>query len=217
MKLYGFTGSRSARISWMLEELNIDYDLIELDITAGDLFKEDFLKLNPAGKVPVLVDDDLVLTESAAIITYLGDKYPDKQLVPACGSTAVEREKRAVYNQWCFFALSELEQPLWTMAKHSFVFPEHLRLPGIQKSALWEFRNILKVLEQGLGNKQYILGDNFSAADILIGNTLAWAMNRKIKLKNEVVEHYCQRLFSRPAFKKVTATNDKVDELYKQS
>lgn len=216
MKLYGFAGSRSARISWMLEELKIDYEFIELDPTTGDLFKEDFLKLNPAGKVPVLVDDALVLTESAAIITYLGDKYPDARLVPVCGSTPAELSKRAMYNQWCFFALSELEQPLWTIAKHSFVFPEHLRLPAIQKSSLWEFRNILEVLAQGLENKQYILGDEFSGADILIGNTLAWAMGRNIKLKNEVVENYCQRLFSRPAFKKVTAVSDKVDELYNQ-
>lgn len=202
MKLYGFAGSRSARISWMLEELQVNYDFIELDPETGDLFKEDFLKLNPAGKVPVLIDQQLVLTESAAIITYLGDKYPNAGLVPACGTSPEQMARRTHYNQWCFFTLSELEQPLWTIAKHTFVFPKHLRLPAIQKSALWEFRNILTVLAKGLENKQYILGDTFSGADILIGNTLAWAVSRDIKLKNEVLENYCQRLFDRPAFKK---------------
>ncbi len=194
MKVYGLDKSRSFRIIWMFNELGVDYEYVRL-ATKEDLFSDWFLKLNPAGKIPVLVDDKLVLTESAAIITYLGDKYPEKELVPVCDSI-----QRAYYNQWSFFALTELEQPLWTIAKHQFVFPEKMRVSAVNKSALWEFRQILSILEKGLLGKEWILGDKFSAADILIGHTLHWAINNKIKLKNKTLENYHSRLTERNAF-----------------
>jgi glutathione S-transferase len=83
MKLYGFGPTRSLRALWGLKELEADFEFVPVNLAAGDHRRPDFLRLNPAGKVPVLVDGDLVLTESAAIVMYLADKYPDKGLLPA--------------------------------------------------------------------------------------------------------------------------------------
>ena len=195
MKLYGFGNSRSFRIIWMFKELGVDFDYVQLDPRKGDLEQESFLSLNPAGKVPVMVDENLVLTESAAIITYLGDKYPQAGLVPKCGSN-----NRARYNQWCFFALTELEQPLWSIAKHQFALPEKYRIAAIYKTAIYEFRQVLNILAQGLNNSTWILGEQFTAADILIGHSLHWAQENNIKLKNNKLEQYYDRLSQREGF-----------------
>jgi len=196
MKLYGFEKSRSFRIVWMFKELNIKYEYTPIS-PRHDLFSDWFLKINPAGKVPVLVDDNLVLTESAAILTYLGDKFPDSNLVPECGT-----KQRAVYNQWCYFALSELEQPLWLLHKHRFIFPKKLRVSAIKESALWEFQQQLKILTLGLQNKPWIMGEQFTAADILIGDILGWAQNNNIDFQSPSINNYFNRLSKRSAYQK---------------
>ena len=205
MQLYGFGNSRSFRVIWMFKELGIDFDYIQLNPFKGDLEEESFLSLNPSGKVPVLVDENLVLTESAAIITYLGDKYPNSGLVPNCGTASSDIHARARYNQWCYFAMTELEQPLWTIAKHQFSLPKKYRIPKVYKTAIYEFRNVLGILEKGLGHSDWILGEQFTAVDILIGHSLHWAQSNKIKLKNVTLEQYYIRLSEREAFKQAVA------------
>ena len=83
-----------------------------------------FLRLNPAGKIPVLVDGDLVLTESAAIVLYLAEKYPAKGLIPT------DLKQRAQAYRWLMFAVTELEQPLWRILRHTALYPENKRLPA---------------------------------------------------------------------------------------
>src|ERR1700731_2320465 len=83
MKLFEFAPTRSIRVRWTLQELEIDFDAATVNLVAGEHRQPAFLKINPAGKVPALVDGDLVLTESVAIVLYLADKYPEKKLVPA--------------------------------------------------------------------------------------------------------------------------------------
>jgi glutathione S-transferase len=82
MKLYGLGPTRSLRTLWGLRELGLEFELVPVNIPAGENREPDFLRLNPAGKLPVLVDGDLVLTESAAIVLYLAEKYPAKKLLP---------------------------------------------------------------------------------------------------------------------------------------
>ena len=134
IKLYGYPRSRSTRVVWMLEELGVDYEYIKIELLKGAGQAEDYLKVHADGKVPAIDDDGFVLTESAAIMTYLGDKYPASNLVPMPNS-----KQRAKYDEWCFFVLTELEQPLWTTGKHTFVFPEEKRVPEILQIARWEF------------------------------------------------------------------------------
>src|SRR5437762_14359164 len=83
MQLYGFAPARSIRVRWTLQELGVDFDPVPVNLVAGEHRRPEFLEINPAGKIPVLVDGDLTLTESVAIVLYLAEKYPDKGLVPA--------------------------------------------------------------------------------------------------------------------------------------
>lgn len=199
IQLYGHAKTRSLRASWALEEVSAEYQFIDVDLHSGAGRREPFISLNPAGKVPVLVDDGLVLTESAAIVTYLGDKFPQSKLVPAAGSV-----DRARYNQWCYFVLTELEQPLWTMAKHRFALPEARRVPAILDCANWEFARAIKLLEKRLTGP-FALGDQFSAADILLGHTLQWAQAFKLETGSVPLGEYLQRLAIRPALAKAMA------------
>src|SRR5262245_62060575 len=94
MKLYGFAPTRTIRALWMLRELDLDFEYVQVDLTKGEHRRPEFLALNPAGKVPVLVDDDLVLSESVAIVLYLAEKYPQKGVPPRrpaspCGSESL--------------------------------------------------------------------------------------------------------------------------------
>lgn len=195
MKLYGFPRTRSMRALWALEEAGLTYDYIVIKLMKGEGRMPPFAAMNPSGKVPVLVDGNLVLTESAAICLYIAGKVPERQLVPAESSSA-----RHLCNQWCFFAIGELEQPLWTMRKHSAVLPSAMRVPAVIETAKWEFQSALGVLLKTIDKQHFIAGDCFSIADILIGHTLLWATHQNLLSENATLESYMARLFSRPAF-----------------
>lgn len=195
--LYGTPNTRSSRISWMLAELDMDYEFNLISFQKADHKAPDFLALNPAGKVPALKDGDLVLTESAAIVTYLGEKAGRSDLVPLVGSA-----ERGQYLQWAMFAQSELEQGLWTIAKHKFALPEDQRVPQMIAVGAWEFQRALEIFSQGLADKPYILGDTFSAADILLGHTLFWAVSFKQPLEQQNIQEYLKRVSSREAVAK---------------
>ncbi len=122
MKLYGFPPTRSIRVLWTLRELDVEFEFVNVDPTKGELRRPEFLAVNPAGKLPVLVDGDFILTESVAIVLYLAEKYPEKGLLPS-GLRA-----RAEVNRWLLFSATELEQPLWRIARHTSVYPPEKRL-----------------------------------------------------------------------------------------
>ena len=200
IQLYNFPNTRGLRVTWMLEELEADYEFTLVPFGDNGFASEEYLKVNPAGKVPAIRDGDLVLTESAAIVTYLGDRNPEKNLVPAAGTAA-----RAKYDQWCFFVLSELEQPLWTKGRHTFMLPPDKRVPAAIKTAEWEFQKALGILSQGLDGNSYILGDTFSAADILIGHTLSWARTAKQPVELQNVQDYADSILGRAALQRARA------------
>jgi glutathione S-transferase len=196
IKVYGFPFTRSTRVVWALQEAGAEYDYIPVDLSKGEHRKAEFLRVNPGGKVPVLIDGDLVLTESAAICTYIGEKFPSSGLVP------VRADERAQYFQWCFFAMSELETPLWILAKYTRVFPEERRVPAVKETCLWEFQRAADVLAQHMEGREYAIGEHFTAADILLGGTLNWARANHVQLHSPVLEAYAERLANRPALVK---------------
>ena len=200
LTVYGTPGTRSSRVTWTLEELGLDYQFKKIDLRAGEGQRPPFIDLNPGGKVPVLTDGDLVLTESVAICCYLADLKPEAGLIPPLTDPAA----RATHLQWCCFAISELEQPLWSMAKHTFALPEDKRIAAMLATAGWEFRRPVKVLTTALQDREYILGDRFSVADILLGHTLAWARMVKLPL-GDVLDGYADRLLTRPALAQAQA------------
>src|SRR3984957_20838087 len=117
LKLYEFPPTRSIRVRWTLQEMQLDFESILVDLPAREHHAAEFLKINPAAKVPVLVDGTLVLIESVAIVLYLADKYPEKGFTPA------NVEDRGRMTQWLLFAAAELEQPLWRIARHTRPYP----------------------------------------------------------------------------------------------
>jgi glutathione S-transferase len=193
MKLYGCANTRSLRAAWALEEAGAEYEYSRIDLFKGEHRSPEFRALNPAGKVPALVDGDLTLTESGAIVACIGDRYPASGLMPAAAAA------RADCLRWMFFAATELEQPLWTIARHRFVLPPERRVAGIEETARWEFANAATLLEQALREREFILGAGFSGADILLAHTLAWARSAKIALESAALNVYVDRLYARPA------------------
>ncbi|MCB1777771.1 MAG: glutathione S-transferase family protein [Candidatus Competibacteraceae bacterium] len=195
LHVYGCPNTRSQRVVWALEEVGATYEYHLVNLLAGDDRKPDYQAINTGGKVPALVDGDLILSESAAICTYLGDRFPASGLTPPSGSV-----ERALYDQWCFFILSELEQPLWTITKHRFALPKKRRVPAIFDTAHWEWDMAARVLATGLGERAFLVGECFTAADLLAAQTLAWARAFEIPLGHVTLERYADRLLGRPAW-----------------
>ena len=195
IKLYGYQQTRSARVAWALEEANAEYEYAQINLQAGDHKKPAFLAINPFGKIPTLVDNEQVISESAAICTYIAEKFPAAKLIPT------EDKSRAEYFQWIFFVVSELEVHLWTAAKHERFLPEDKKIPAVAKTSYWEFEKAAAVLSAHLNGRQYIASNHFSSADIICVSVLHWAHHLKISLDATLL-NYMNRLSERPALAK---------------
>lgn len=195
IKLYGVPGTRSARVSWALTELGLEYDFQPVLLREGEGQSAEFQTLNPLGKVPVLIDEGQALTESSAILAYLADRYGEGQLIPAPGSLL-----RAQHDALAVFAVAELEQPLWLAARHTFLYPESYRVAQILPSTQSEWKRASRALEQGLqqGEGPYALGTLFTVADIALAHVLRWAGNAGYPL-SEPLQNYRDRCYERPA------------------
>lgn len=201
LTLYGSGQSRSFRVLWALEESGLEFEYRHIKIGdegEGGSRHPSYLSLNFQGKAPTLVHNDLVLTESAAILNYVASLVPEKELVPA------DKVQRAKYDEICFFVLSDLEQALWTIGKHKYVLPREYRIPGIMNTAKWEFRRSEDALLKHLGENEFVMGEQFTGADILIGQTLTWAERFEIKIPGQLVE-YRDALYQRPACQRALA------------
>ncbi|MGK9202734.1 glutathione S-transferase family protein [Sinorhizobium meliloti] len=192
MKLYGLGPTRSLRALWALQELDAEFEFVRVNILAGENLHPDFLRLNPAGKLPVLVDGDFVLTESAAIVMYLAEKYGDKGLMPA------DLKERAQAYRWSLFAVTELEQPLWRMAKHTFLYPEDKRLPEDIALAREEFAAMAAVLDRHMDGRAFILGDNITVADCVTAYVLDWGNENGLIDSFPNLKAYLERMYARP-------------------
>ena len=192
IKLYEFGPTRAIRVRWTLQELGVDFEPIRVNLLAGEHRRPDFLKINPAGKLPVIVDDDVVLTESVAIVLYLAEKYPDKGLIPT------DLKERAQLNRWLLFAATELEQPLWRIARHTTLYPEDQRLPGDVILASQEFKAMASVLEPHMQGRQFVAGDSVTVADFVMAYTLDWANEYKLLGDCPQLLAYMKRMYARP-------------------
>jgi len=192
MKLYEFGPTRSIRVRWTLQELGADFEPIRVNLVAGEHRRPEFLKINPAGKIPVLVDGDRVLTESVAIVLYLAEKYSHKGLLPA------GLNERAQVNRWLLFAATELEQPLWRISRHTALYPEEQRLPGDVSLASGEFKDMASVLEKHMQGQQFVAGDSVSVADLVMAYTLDWGNEYKLLDSCPQLLAYMKRMYARP-------------------
>lgn len=182
LKLYEFAPTRSLRPLWALQELQLTFEAITVNLMQKEHLRPEFLALNPAGKLPVLVDGETVITESAAIVLYLCEKHG---LWPA---TVAER---AQLYRWVCFAITELEQPLWRMSKQT-------KVEADQPVARQEFLDMAAVLEKHLQGRTFVLGEELSAADFVLAYTLDWANELRLLADFPACRAYLERLYARP-------------------
>jgi len=191
MKLYEFAPTRSIRARWTLQELELQFDAITVNLVAGQHRSAEFLAINPAGKLPALVDGDLVLTESVAIVLYLAEKYPQR-LMPT------DLRGRAELNRWLLFTVTELEQPLWRISKHTNLYPEKDRIPAAVDLARRDFTQIIGVLDTHMRERPYVLGEQVSVGDFVLAYTLDWANELKLLEDRPTLRSYIDRMYARP-------------------
>lgn len=192
LKLYGTPPTRALRVVWLLNELGLEHELHPVDLMQDEHHQQDFLSLNPAAKVPVLVDGDLVLTESAAIQLYLAEKYPQAGFIPET------LEDRAQMYRWMFFLVTEVEQPLWRIARHTFVYPDEKRIPQDVELARQECLEMIAVLERHMSEREFMVGDRLSVADFNAAYTLDWANTEEMLESAPRLRDYLKAMYSRP-------------------
>lgn len=197
MKLYFAPRTRATRPRWLLEELGVPYELVELDLSKGENKQLPYLRIHPLGKVPALVDGDVTVIESTAICMYLADKYPEKKLAPPVGTAA-----RAAYYQWMVFGGASLEPHVAEYANHTQFLPEEKRNPEIAAKAKENALAAIKAVEHAMLGKMYLVGEKFSAADIVLGSAMRWAESLKLLTDAPDLQSWLYELKSHAAFKK---------------
>ena len=195
LTLFGCPNTRSLRAAWALEEAGAPYHYHAVDLFRGEGRKPPLSELNPAGKVPLLLTPDGPISESGAILIWIAERFPAAGLLAGPDQPTL----RAQTLQWSFFMLSELEQPLWTLAKHRFALPAAHRRPELAPTARWEFERAAALLAARLAGREVLVGERFGIADILACHTLAWARSTRLELGATTLEDYLERHWSRPA------------------
>ena len=191
LKLYGAPPTRAIRAIWLLNELGLEYEQVPVDLMQGENRRPEFMAVNPVGKVPVLVDGDTVLTESAAIQLYLADKHPEAGLIPA---SLVERAQML---RWMFFLVTEIEQPLWRIARNTFIYPEERRSPQEVEQARRECLEMVAVFEAHMTGREFVVGDRLSVADFNAAYVLDWAGEAEMLGAAPQLQAFVRRMYAR--------------------
>ena len=194
MKLYYVPRTRSTRPRWMLEELEVPYDLVRLDPNKGDTRSDEHTNRHPLQHVPVLETRDGSIFESAAIVLHLADLHPEKKLLGAPGSHA-----RALAYQWLFFAMTELEPPCIEYIAHQRG-GTHETDAGLAVKEKYSLA--IRPLERRFSSSDFLIGDQFSAGDVVVASVLAWSNRLGLIADAPHVSAYLERMKARPAFKK---------------
>jgi len=190
MKLYWAPRSRSFTALWLMEETGQPYERVLTDITTGAQKAPEYLAINPMGKVPALADGDATLAEAAAICAYVAERYPEAKLAPPLGDP-----RRAKYLYWLFFSPGCIEPSIVQLATKIEMNPV---------AAGWgEAQRVFDVLDAALSKGPWLLGDSFSAADVMIGSGLHYAVRLfKMVPPRPSFDAYLARCAARPAFQR---------------
>lgn len=196
IKLWFSPFTRSSRPRWLLEELGAPYELVAVDLKARAHKTPEYLeKVHPHGVVPAAEIDGRMMIESSAIVMTLADLFADRGLAPD-----VKSKDRSAYNQWFFYAQATLEQALVDVLGAR---KPDAGLPDEKKQEIEaKWHAALAFLERSLGKKTWLLGDAFSAADVVLGSILVWAHSSKALEGYPGVTSYAERCRSRPAFQR---------------
>lgn len=195
--LYTMVPSRGAIAHWMLEETGVPY---EVKILASGAQREaDYLAINPMGKVPAIVHKGQVVSEAAAICLYLAEAFPEAGLDVPVGDA-----RRGAFLKWLFFGPSCIEPAVLDKA-----FPRERQAPK-SAAGYGDFDTVMDVVEKALAPGPYILGDVFTAADVVIGSQLRWGMMFGVIPKRAAFTAYVSRLEERPALRRQMAWDEKM-------
>ena len=197
IKIYGITPTRTARCLWMLGELGLEYEQVEVSLKEGEHKKPDYLALNPNGRVPTMVDGDLTLWESMAINLYLADKYDG-------GLKLKTPEDRARAVQWSFWGMTEIEPKLMTVLRNRVLKAEDERDAALGDEAEQELQAPLGVLNGALEGRDHLLDGDFSVADLNLAAITSWAKVGRVKLEPfPNVARWLSASLARPAYQKI--------------
>ena len=201
LRLYTARQTRGARPQWVLEELGIPYELVQLD-DATEEQKRRHRELHPLGRVPALEHGKVGLFESAALCLYIADLDPEHRLLPEAGTA-----ERGQVTQWLFFLMTELESALDLLAFHVADLPEEQRIAAIVPWARARFHAAAEVVERALARSPHLAGDRLSVADIVLASMMSWATRRKLLDAYPHIRAHMQRMLERPAARRLFAAS----------
>lgn len=192
--LYYTHRTRALRPRWVLEELGLPYRLELIDLFGGGGQTPEYRKIHPHGSVPAVSIDGRTMIESCAICHWLSDRFPEQRLAPPIADSLARMD----YEQWVFYVPGTLEPLAFQIVLHSIILPEQQRVPDMVPWSMRRYLSVLKFLNRELAERDYIAGDRFTTADILLGSTLLWLPDT---LKNHpALGDYTDRLQQRPAY-----------------
>ena len=192
IKLYYHKFSRASRVRWALEELGVDYELVPVDLR-GDFDREALARVNPMVQVPAISDGDFSLSESGAICMYLADRFG--RLAPEFG----DAESRGEYYRWMFFAMTELDRMVLEVFLQTRMYPPEKRNALVESDARVEFGRRARVLAGRLQGRSYLVGEEFSMADLLVASILGWARSQGLLEEFPELVSYQEAMEGRPA------------------
>ena len=207
--IYHVPRTRSARVLWLCEELGLPYDVVPVDFSPEYRKSPEWRRLNPIGKVPAMTDVDadgnrFTMIESGAMVHYLLERYGDGRLQPAPGTPESAR-----FLQWSWFAEASLARPLGDMVHHRLLKPEAERIPAVVEDGRERAEICLDAAEAALEDRDFLLGSELSAADIMMGYSLALAQRMGVlDERYPKVLAYLSRLEARPGFQIGFAAGD---------
>ncbi len=201
MKIYHVKGTRSVRVIWLCEELGVPCEVETVDFSPAFRSTPAWRAKSPTGKVPVLEDGDLTMFESGAMVQHVLGRYGDGRLQPPAGSA-----ESALHLQWSWFAEATFARPLGDIVHHTVYKPEAERIPAVVVDARGRALTCLGAVNGAVEGKAFLLGDEFTAADIMMGYTLMLA--KRVNVLESDHPHasaYFERLSARPGYQKAMA------------
>ena len=201
LKIYGTAASRAARPLWVAQELGLAYEHVALPYLGGATRTPEFLKVNPNGRIPVVDDGGVLVWESMACTMYLAERF-----LGADGRSLAARDnaERAEILRWTFWVVTECEKDALQFLMHARLMPPERRRPLLAEEALRHLAGPLRILNQHLQDRPYLVGERFTVADICVASVIAWVEDAgELMAQCPLLRDWLQRCLARPAFQQV--------------
>lgn len=200
LTVYHVPITRSLRVLWLCQELELPHEVRTVDFGAAYRASPEWRALNPVGKVPAMTDGNFTMFESGAMVQYLLDRYGQGRLQPAPGT-----EAHGLYLQWSWFAEATYARPIGEIVNHRRAFGADGEIPAVVEEMKGRVRLCSEAVDRALQGRDYLLGDQFSAADIMMGYSVMLAQRFSSTEGLDALNAYWARLSARPAWQRAAA------------